>query len=144
MNRDSFYFERDPTFFTEFDAKDAQILANDTLSSYLNAELLKLEQPSTNHFEATNFPKVKVTWTDSIVALVEIICALYSTGSSTCICSQLEYRIFLIINFIVKLYVTHRLYLKIIKKYWGKEKSLQLIHVQQLAYKPPFILDPKS
>jgi len=55
LNRDSFYFERDPKFFTEFDSKVAQILANDMLSTYLNAELLKLEQPSTNQFEATNF-----------------------------------------------------------------------------------------
>ena len=81
LNRDSFYFERDPKFFTEFDSKVAHILANDMLSTYLNAELLKLEQPSTNQFEATNFPKVKVTWTDSKVALVELIYALYSAGS---------------------------------------------------------------
>ncbi len=59
----------------------AQILANDMLSTYLNAKLLKLEQPSTNQFETNNFPKVKVTWTDSKVALVELIYALYSTGS---------------------------------------------------------------
>ena len=81
LNHDSFYFERDPKFFTEFDSKVARILANDMLSIYFNAELLKLKQPSNSQFDTTNFPKVKVTWTDSKVALVELIYALYSTGS---------------------------------------------------------------
>ncbi|MDD5053170.1 MAG: RteC domain-containing protein [Sulfuricurvum sp.] len=81
LNLDSFYFERDPKFFTGFDSKVAKILANDMLSIYLNAELSKLEEPSTNKFETTNFPNVKVTWTDSKVALVELIYAIYSTGS---------------------------------------------------------------
>ena len=81
LNHDSFYFERDPKFFTEFDSKVARILANDMLNIYLNAELLKLEQPSANQFETTRSSKVKVTWTDSKVALVELIYAIYSTGS---------------------------------------------------------------
>jgi len=81
LNLDSFYFERDSKFFTGFDSKVARILANDMLSIYLNAELSKLEEPLTNQCEPANFPKVKVTWTDSKVALVELIYAIYSTGS---------------------------------------------------------------
>jgi hypothetical protein len=81
LNLDNFYFERDSTFFTGFDSKVAKILANDMLSIYLNAELSKLEEPSTNQFESPKFSKIKVTWTDSKVALVELIYAIYSTGS---------------------------------------------------------------
>lgn len=81
LNLDSFYFERDSKFFTGFDSKVARILANDMLNVYLNVELSKLEEPPTNQFESPHFPKVKVTWTDSKVALVELIYAIYSTGS---------------------------------------------------------------
>jgi len=81
LNLDSFYFERDSNFFTGFDSKVARILANDMLSVYLNAELSKLEDPLTNQCEPANFPRVKETWTDSKVALVELIYAIYSTGS---------------------------------------------------------------
>jgi hypothetical protein len=114
LNRDSFYFERDPKFFTEFDSKVATILANDMLSIYLKAELLKFEQPSTNEFKTTNFPKVKVTWTDSKVALVELIYALYSTGSFNNGTSDLKSLSFYFENvFNVELGDIYRTYLEI-------------------------------
>ena len=114
LKRDSFYFERDPKFFTEFDSKVATILANDMLSIYLKAELLKFEQPSTNEFKTTNFPKVKVTWTDSKVALVELIYALYSTGSFNNGTSDLKSLSFYFENvFNVELGDIYRTYLEI-------------------------------
>lgn len=82
MYFDSFYFERDPKFSTGFDLKVATILANDMLSNYLNAELVKEDIPNAHQFDNTNTQKVKVKWTGSKVALIELI---YAFHSSKCI-----------------------------------------------------------
>ena len=82
MYFDSFYFERDPKFSTGFDLKVATILANDMLSNYLNAELLKEDIPNAHQFDNTNSQKVKAKWTGSKVALIELI---YAFHSSKCI-----------------------------------------------------------
>ncbi|MDR3652355.1 MAG: RteC domain-containing protein [Paludibacter sp.] len=78
---DNFYFERDPNFSTGFDFKVARIIANDMLSIFLNEELSKLDHTVNKEVERTSFPKTKETWTDSKVALVELIYAIHSTGS---------------------------------------------------------------
>jgi len=77
---DSFYFERDHKFSTGFDLKVATILANDMLSSYLNAELIKEDLPDVHQFDNTNFQKVKAKWTGSKVALIELIYAIQTSG----------------------------------------------------------------
>ena len=81
MYFDSSYFERDTKFSTGFDLKVATILANDMLSNYLNAELIKVDQPTITQIENANFPKTKLTWTGSKVALIELMYALNITGS---------------------------------------------------------------
>jgi len=77
---DSFYFERDPKFSTGFDLKVAKILANDMLSEYLKAELIKEDQPIAQKFDNTHYQKVKVKWTGSKVALIELIYAFQTSG----------------------------------------------------------------
>jgi len=79
---DSFYFERDRKFSTGFDLKVATILANDMLSNYLNAELVKEDLPNNHQFDNSNIQKVKAKWTGSKVALVELI---YAFNTSKCI-----------------------------------------------------------
>ena len=79
---DSFYFERDPKFSTGYDLKVATILANDMLSNYLNAELMKEDLPDAHQFDNTNIQKVKAKWTGSKVALIELI---YAFDTSKCI-----------------------------------------------------------
>ena len=79
---DSFYFERDRKFSTGFDLKVATILANDMLSNYLNAELVKESLPNKHQFDNTNIQKVKAKWTGSKVALIELI---YAFHASKCI-----------------------------------------------------------
>jgi len=81
LNLDSVYFERDPLFSTGYDLKVAKILANNMLNEYYNDELTMGEQPVAKQIEEVNAPKVKVTWTDSKVALIELIYALHTTGS---------------------------------------------------------------
>jgi len=51
------------------------------LNEYYNDELTMGEQPVAKQIEEVNAPKVKVTWTDSKVALIELIYALHTTGS---------------------------------------------------------------
>ena len=82
MYFDSQYFERDQKFSTGFDLKVATILANDMLSNYLNAELVKEDLPNAHEFENTSFQKVKAKWTGSKVALIELI---YAFNTSKCI-----------------------------------------------------------
>ncbi len=83
LNLDSFYFERDPIFSTNFDFKIAKILANEMLSIYLNEELRKLENQifnSTNDNQFSNFPLIKISWTAKKAELVEQIYAWDSAG----------------------------------------------------------------
>ena len=82
MYFDSQYFERDQKFSTGFDLKVATILANDMLSDYLSAELVKEDVPNAHQFDNTNTQKVKAKWTGSKVALIELI---YAFHSSKCI-----------------------------------------------------------
>ena len=80
MYFDNFYFERDPKFSTGFDLKVATILANDMLSDYLNAELIKETLSNSQQCDNTNFQKVKAKWTGSKIALIELIYAFQTSG----------------------------------------------------------------
>ena len=73
LNLESFYFERDQKFSTNFDFKAAKLLANDMLAAYLNCELSKLKYQEENegYQNEENLPVLK--WTDTKRSLAEIV-----------------------------------------------------------------------
>lgn len=77
---DSFFFEADERFCTSHDFKVAKILAHDRLQVYLEEELSNLDRKETNMI-AHDVPKVKLYWTESKTALIELIYALHSLGA---------------------------------------------------------------
>lgn len=77
---DSFFFEADIRFSTSHDFKVAKILAHDRLQVYLEEELSNLDRKETNMI-AQDAPKVKLFWTESKTALIELIYALHSHGA---------------------------------------------------------------
>jgi hypothetical protein len=76
---DSYYFESDMLFATSHDFKVATILANDLIELYLENQLLMLEN-NENSEKSQRKPNVKLTWTGSKVALIELIYALHTEG----------------------------------------------------------------
>lgn len=80
LNLESFYFERDPKFSTNFDFKLARILANDMLVAYLHCELVKIKREEYG-IESLPVQKSSVEWTDKKSALVELIYAVHSEKS---------------------------------------------------------------
>lgn len=77
---DCYYFERDFKFSTCFDFKVSQILANDMIASFVNYELTKINQDSSN----TNISfgrQSKEQWTETKVALAELIYGIYLARS---------------------------------------------------------------
>ena len=76
---DSYYFESDMSFATSHDFKVATILANDLIELYLENQLLMLEN-NENSEKSQRKPNVKMTWTGSKVALIELIYALHTEG----------------------------------------------------------------
>lgn len=80
LNLESFYFERDPKFSTNFDFKVAKLLANDMLAAYLNCELSKLKYQEENGYHVDEeLPLAK--WTDKKTALGEIIYGIHEEKS---------------------------------------------------------------
>jgi RteC protein len=77
---DSFYFEADERVSTSHDFKVAKILAHDRLQVYLEEELSMLDRKETN-MVTQDAPKVKLYWTESKTALIELIYALHSQGA---------------------------------------------------------------
>lgn len=77
---DSFYFERDAKFSTNFDFKVAKMIANERLTVYINNKLSKLNQVEGTNSDTNNLPKVKITWTAKKAELVEQIYAWDSAG----------------------------------------------------------------
>lgn len=77
---DSFFFEADERFSTSHDFKVAKILAHDRLQVYLEEELSNLDRKETNMI-TQDTPKVKLYWTESKTALIELIYALHSHGA---------------------------------------------------------------
>ena len=77
---DSFFFEADDRFSTSHDFKVAKILAHDRLQVYLEEELSNLDRKETSMI-TQDVPKVKLYWTESKTALIELIYALHSQGA---------------------------------------------------------------
>lgn len=77
---DSFFFETDERFCTSHDFKVAKILAHDWLQVYLEEELSNLDRKETN-MVTQDTPKVKLYWTESKTALIELIYALHAQGA---------------------------------------------------------------
>lgn len=77
---DSFFFEADERFSTSHDFKVAKILAHDRLQVYLEEELSNLDRKETNMI-THDAPKVKLFWTESKTALIELIYALHAEGA---------------------------------------------------------------
>jgi hypothetical protein len=76
---DSYYFETDTTFSTSHDFKVAKILANDLIQLYLENQLLMIDNKD-NSEKSQRKPNLKMTWTGSKVALVELMYALHTEG----------------------------------------------------------------
>ena len=74
-------FDIDLNFRTSHDHKVAQILAYDELTAYLNEELEKLEGNIPARAPGKPAAGSQLKWTDSKVALIELIYALHSSGS---------------------------------------------------------------
>lgn len=76
---DSYYFETDTSFATSHDFKVATILGNDLIQLYLENQLIMLENTE-NTEKSQRKPNVKMTWTGSKVALIELMYALHTEG----------------------------------------------------------------
>lgn len=74
---DSFYYERDPMFSTNCDFTVARLLANESLTEYLNKELDVLE----NHWLSQSLPRVRITWSAQKMDLYELIFAARKSKS---------------------------------------------------------------
>jgi hypothetical protein len=74
-------FDIDMNFRTTHDNKVSQILASDELTAYLNNELNRLENNTPVETQIQRASKHQLKWTDSKVALIELIYALHSSGS---------------------------------------------------------------
>ncbi|HFK5521080.1 TPA: RteC domain-containing protein [Elizabethkingia anophelis] len=73
----SFVFEIDHHFSTYYDYKVARIIANDLLQNYLHLKIDSIEDSNFKDEEATK----DIFWTSSKNALVELIYAMYASGS---------------------------------------------------------------
>ncbi|MCW3072882.1 MAG: hypothetical protein JWO44_2772 [Bacteroidetes bacterium] len=74
-------FDVDMNFRTSHDNKVAEILANEQLIKYIETELDKLETIPPAEVKSVQNSKQQLKWTDSKVALIELIYALHSSGS---------------------------------------------------------------
>lgn len=83
LYHDSLMFYADLEFSTSHDYVVAQILANDKLEVYYNRELeaLSMKVSNFNNGQNGNSENNLIRWTDSKTALVELIYAIYASGS---------------------------------------------------------------
>jgi RteC protein len=81
LSLDTFFFTSDQEFNTSHDFKVSKILANDLLEIYLKDQLVILERKEITTSKTQTLPKVKLSWTDSKSALIEMLYALYYQGS---------------------------------------------------------------
>lgn len=79
LTLDPYYFETDATFATARDFKIAIILANDLIELYIENQLIMLDNKE-NTEKSQRKPNVKMIWTGSKVALVELMYALHTEG----------------------------------------------------------------
>lgn len=77
---DGYVFENDTRFSTTHDFKVAKILANDQIQVYLENELSYLERKDSIP-NLQEFPKPRLTWSDTKTSLIELIYALQAQGS---------------------------------------------------------------
>lgn len=129
LTLDSFFFETDPNFSTSHDFKVSNILANDLLNVYLEDELNKLTLRDLNNGKSQVEPKVKMTWTDSKVALIELMYALHARGVFNHGSADLkEISKCLEDTFGVDLGQYHRTFLEIRIRKTGRTKFLDSLH----------------
>jgi hypothetical protein len=81
LSLDTFFFTSDQEFNTSHDFKVSKIFANDLLEIFLKEQLASLDRKEIMTAKNQNIPKVKLTWTDSKSALIEMLYALYYQGS---------------------------------------------------------------
>lgn len=83
LYQDSLMFYVDPDFSTTHDYMVAKILAHDRLEVYLNKELetLSIKSSNPNWEQLGILGSSQLQWTDSKTSLIELIYALYATGS---------------------------------------------------------------
>jgi len=77
---DTFFYDTDPDFSTSHDYKVARIIANDMLSVYLKSEIAAIDHNEHLTSRQTQFSKNKYAWTESKIALVELVYALQASG----------------------------------------------------------------
>ncbi|WP_286388528.1 RteC domain-containing protein [Myroides marinus] len=75
IGSNSFIFEIDPLFSTYYDYKIARIVAHDLLQNYLHEKILEFDIHN-NQILSSN-----LVWSESQNALIELIYALYLSGS---------------------------------------------------------------
>lgn len=79
MSLDSYYFETDRNFSTSHDFKVAKILANDLIQLYIENQLVMINNKDTSE-KSQRKPNVKMTWTGSKIALIELMYGLHTEG----------------------------------------------------------------
>ena len=130
LTLDSFFFETDPNFSTSHDFKVSNILANDLLNVYLEDELNKLDMRDLNNGRSqqgrlAGEPKGKLTWTDSKVALIELMYALQARGVfNNGIADLKEIAAFFEDTFGIEVGQYHRTFLEIRIRKTGRTKFL--------------------
>lgn len=77
---DQNHFNYDIDFNTSHDNKVAQVIANDLVQDYLQRQLNKIEINlfSENPHSSTILPKKQLKWTDSKIAMIELMYALHA------------------------------------------------------------------
>lgn len=77
---DAFFYDSDPNFTTMMDYKVARFLADEMLLVYINQKLDSLSINQENATLSSGFSSSSFCWTESKIALVELIYALHSAG----------------------------------------------------------------
>lgn len=81
FNLDNNNLFSDLAFSTSHDHLVAEFIAYDLLNKYLRSELAKLKKPDSNHNPNDRIFNSNIQWTDTKVAMVELIYALHFSGS---------------------------------------------------------------
>lgn len=77
---DTSYFNADPSFSTTHDYKVACLLAYDKLAEYLQGEITSVMMQSTSAVAKELDLSQSLIWTDTKIALVELVYALHASG----------------------------------------------------------------
>ncbi|MEO8234606.1 MAG: RteC domain-containing protein [Flavobacterium sp.] len=79
LSLDSYYFETDSTFSTSHDFKVARILANDLIQLYIENQFVQIDHKDDRE-KMNKKPSINLSWTNSKVALTELLYALHAEG----------------------------------------------------------------